>query len=204
LVIPKINTLEQSGGHRLGKKQKKILLIVGIVFLIIFVFTSIVGFLGYQVYVKAMATVVSAQKLEASAKEQNLDKIKESLVDVKKSVSNLSQAYTRLAWLKVLPFVGSYIQDGQRALTAAKAGLEAGDLVVKTIEPYADIIGLKTGSEQAKNAEETTQDRIDFIIKTIPNLLPAADELGQKMAIIRRNDKSTPIDIERIEKKEKN
>ena len=65
------------------------------------------------------------------------------------------------------------------------------DLLIEAIEPYADIIGF-TGSEVAEEAsdgQQTAQDRIEFVIKTIPDLIPMADQLA-----IKANEAKTEID----------
>jgi len=63
--------------------------------------------------------------------------------------------------------------------------MEAAKILVITIEPYADIIGLSNGTQDVGSGQETTQDRLDFIIKTIPDLILKADEITQKVSLIK-------------------
>jgi len=161
-----------------GRKGKAIL-ITGIVFLVLFLATLIPSIL---VYGKAKALYSSVENVLAAGQEQNLPTIKSELDNTKKSLTSLRGTFKLLSWTKIVPFFGGYTRDLDHALKAAQIGLESTDILIEAIEPYADIIGF-TGSEaaeQASDGQETAQDRIDFVIKTIPDLIPKADELAAK------------------------
>lgn len=184
ILVPKIGFSEEVKNQKyehFSKKthpnnRKKFVKILSLVTLIIVIFISIVGLLFYRVYKEALSTKKSVEDLVAAAKEQNILKIKENLMSTKKSVEKFQDAYKGVSWLKYTPFLGSYIEDGEHAILAAGYGLEAGDLVVEIIEPYADIIGFDGGA-QATSGNETAQDRLEFVIKTIPDLILRADKL---------------------------
>jgi hypothetical protein len=57
--------------------------------------------------------------------------------------------------------------------------------MIEVIEPYADLLGF-TGGTQAKSGEETAKDRIDFIVKTIPSIIPKGDELSEKVLAVKK------------------
>ena len=84
--------------------------------------------------------------------------------------------------------MGTYVADGKHALVSGQAGLEAGELAITAIEPYADLLGFTGGSGNqvlaATSGEETAKDRIDFIVQAIPSLLPQIDAISAKMKII--------------------
>jgi hypothetical protein len=65
--------------------------------------------------------------------------------------------------------------------------LDAGETVLTVAEPYADLLGLKGNSGNvlaAKTGAQTTQERIDFVIKTIPDLLPKIDSISSQVKIV--------------------
>ena len=169
----------------LSPRGKKILTAFGVLFLILLIISLIIGFLSYSVYQDAQQVRVAGEKLVAASQEQNLNKIKTELDNTKTEFKNLQSSYKRISWLKAIPFLGVYIEDGEHALNATDYALQAADIIVVTIEPYADIIGFSEGSDEAESGEETTQDRIDFVIKTIPDLVPKADELSEKVSAIK-------------------
>jgi len=166
---------------KIGKRGKKIILATGIaliVFLLAIVIPSIL------VLGKAKAFYASTQGIVAATQAQNLPQVKEEIGKTKNSLSSLQKTFGLLSWTKLIPFFGGYTKDAQHGLKAAGFGLEAGEILIEVVEPYADIIGF-TGSEETKKASDgaqTAQDRVDFVVKSIPDIIPKADELGQKIS----------------------
>ena len=164
---------------RLRGRKAKAILIGGIFIFVLFLATLIPSLI---VYGKSKAVYASAQDVLAAGKEQDLPAIKSELQKTEKSLVSLQKSYKLLSWTKIIPFFGGYTRDLDHALKAAKLGLESADILIEAIEPYADIIGF-TGSEvteQASDGQQTAQDRIEFVIKTIPDIIPKADELAIK------------------------
>jgi len=169
---------------RKSKGKKKIWLVAAGVLVIFLLFNLISGLLIYQ---KGKNLLTSVNKLKASAKSQDLVKIKIEIANTKSSLKGLASTYKLIAWEKFIPFVGPYIADGSRGIKAAVAGLDAGEIVLAVAEPYADLLGLKEGNTNvlaAKTGAQTTQDRIDFVVKSIPDLLPKVDLISSKVKIV--------------------
>jgi hypothetical protein len=152
---------------------------------VLLVYNLVAGFLIYQ---KGMALYATSKNLSAAAKSQDMPKIKTEIVNTKAKLNALASVYTLISWERFIPFVGPYIADGGHAIKAGQAGLDAGETVLTTIEPYADLLGFKgigdTNVLAASTGEQTTQDRIDFIVKTIPDLLPKIDVISAKVKIV--------------------
>lgn len=176
-------------------KGKKAKIIIGVFITLIILFV-INGLFIFNIYKKAIVLKDSAFLVKAAFSEQSLPKAKSELENTKKALSDFEKAYKKIVWMKFIPFLGSYVKDGQHAINAANYGFEAADIVVTTIEPYADIIGFANGlGEDPDSPQETTQDRIDFVIKTIPDLIPKADELSAKVEQIKKE--ADEIDADR-------
>ena len=159
---------------------------VGLLLLALIIIVSLLGFLTFRVYAKAQAFRKSLENVKQAVGQQDLVKIKKELKTSQTSLRELDSTYKGISWLGIVPFLGSYVRDGQNAISAAKYGFEAADVVIETIEPYADIIGFSSDVKQSGSPEETTQDRIDFVIKTIPGLLPKIDLLSEKAELIKK------------------
>jgi hypothetical protein len=85
-----------------------------------------------------------------------------------------------------VPFASAYYKDGIHALKAWGYGLESADIALSAAEPYADVIGFSNGEGlEADSAAETTEQRINFVVKTIPEILPKADLLVAKTELIK-------------------
>jgi hypothetical protein len=165
-----------------------------IVFLI--VAAGVPAFLTYQ---KGMVLYKSVKNLQVAAKSQDLSQIKPQIISTQKSLKELKSSYKFLSWTQIIPFIGSYVADLGHTINAAEAGMEAGTIVLTTIEPYADLLGLK-GAEGQQAAQDldgakTAQDRIDFIVMSLPSLLPQIDNIAEKMKIV--ESETLQIDAER-------
>lgn len=197
ILIPKINVSQENSLNEIpvSFQAKKIWLgVLGFLF-IFFIYNAIAGFLVYQ---KGMKLASLLNTLSADAESKDLNKIKIGLDRTKLVLTEFQTVYKLITWTKILPFVGPYVKDGDHATSAAQAGIDAGQIVITTIQPYADLLGLQgdgnTASE-AKTGEQTTQERIDFIVKTIPDLLPKIDNISAKVKIV--NDEISQINPDR-------
>ncbi len=159
--------------------NKKFLLGALIVFVILTLSIVIPGFMLLQ---NGKKLAESAQKLAESGKAGNLPQMKQDLPNVKKSLTDVKNSYVFLSWTRILPWVGGYISDLGHGIKSAEAGLDALEVVLVTSEPYVDILGLAGAA--GESGEKTTQERIDFIIHTIPDILPKIDELSEKAEIV--------------------
>lgn len=176
---------------------KTIFYILGFI-LVFLVFNAVSGFLIYQ---KGLKLVESAKTLSQAVKSQDLTKINTEIVNTKRALDAVSSSYKLIAWEKFLPYAGNYISDGSHAITAGQAGLDAGNSLLKVVEPYSDLLGFTNGQAVlgAETGEQTTQDRIDFIIKTIPDLIPQIDTISGQVKIVR--DEISQINPDRYPEK---
>lgn len=176
-------------------KFNKIWLAVGGFLLVFLVYNLIAGFLVYQ---KARKLMDSVTKLTAAAQTKDLAKIKIEIGNTRNSLSGFGSTFKLLSWIKIVPYYGAYVWDADHAVTAGMAGLDAGDIVLTTIQPYSDLLGLSgAGGQQvlaAKTGAQSMQERIDFIVKSIPDLLPKLDEISGKVRII--NDELAQINAD--------
>lgn len=180
-VSPKVSNTPPP--HLLKKKikiPKKALIIAGAT-LLIFLLAIIIP--GIAIYAKAKKAVAGARAVQDSVKAQDIAKVKTALGNFKGDLSSLKSSYQILVWTKYIPFVGGYWSDGSAVINAGLNGIEAGQITLDTIEPYADIIGFTGNSaNDAKNGEETAKDRVDFIVKTVGTISPQLDKISEKVS----------------------
>lgn len=167
------------------KKGKKIFLAILGVILLFVIYNVVSGFLIYQ---NATKLVSNLKSLSSSAKSQDLTIIKAEIDKTKISLDKVSSTYKLIAWERFLPYIGAYIADVDHGLTAGQAGLEAGQIVLKVIQPYSDLLGFKSETSNvlaaSTSGEQTTQERIDFIVKTIPDIIPQIDVISAQVKIV--------------------
>jgi hypothetical protein len=201
VLIPKIETTETKS-QTLPRPQKTggllLKIAVGFMAFILILLVSI-GIPAYLAYQKSIVLYKSVKNLEVAAKSQDLLQIKAQITLTSKALSDFKTSYTMLSWTKALPYFGGYVSDIGHAVNAAQAGMDASQIILTVVEPYSDILGLKGANGQqavpAADGAKTAQDRVDFIVKSLPSLLPQIDNISAKMKIV--EDEISQIDAER-------
>ena len=191
VLIPRIepvNTVQDTSAIPVKPKfqitRKKALIWGGVFLTFLFLTIGIPVLLTFQ---KVIRLEKSLTKLADSTKSQDLGQIKTSLDATRKELKGFRSSYTLLSWTRVIPFLGYYVTDLGHVATAFEAGLDAGDIVLATIRPYSDLLGFRGEGEQGEESldgAKTAQDRIDFIVSSLPELLPKMDEISQKMKMM--------------------
>jgi hypothetical protein len=206
ILIPQIGPAQKEGPlaptslNPKAKKKFRALKWIGLVLGLMLVLALAIGIPAYNVYGKAKLVYANALNLSDQAKAQNLPGVKSELSNLKTSTANLKKALGPLGWLKAVPWVGAYVSDANRLADGGGYLIEAAEIFVGAIEPYADIIGFSGGpQDNSGGGEKTTQERLDFVIAAIPDLIPKADEISAKMAQARQE--IDQIDPERYPEK---
>jgi hypothetical protein len=187
ILIPKLNqtrseVLPMKPDSPKPKRKLKGLKILAIVLGILVILAIAIAIPALNVYNKAKDVYANTQKVSEQAKAQNLPGIKNELANLKTSTVELKAALGPFGLVRPIPYVGVYVSDANHAVTGAGYLIEASQLLVVAIEPYADIIGFTGGPQEAGGGgDKTTQERLDFVIAAIPDLISKVDEVSQKM-----------------------
>lgn len=167
------------------KFNKKIAMIFGGVLLFFVLFFIVLGVAigvpGYSLYKQAFVLKDSATKLEESLSSKDINIIESQYGEFKNEFGQFDDKFQKVYWLRRMPFVGYYVEDAHSILEAGKLGLETGDIAIETIKPYADIVGL--GGEDDGEGQNAN-DRIDFLVSTIDEVLPQLDKVNSNLAQI--------------------
>src|SRR4030043_193127 len=173
---------EKPDPNKVRKSPRKKMLFGVLGFLLFFI--VVLGLLFLNVYLKGRKALTSVYKVQESLKLQDIQKMKTDLGDFKTSLISLKSSYNLISWMKFIPFVGGYINDGKHFINAGIYGTDLGQITLDTIEPYSDLIGLK-GAKTYGDGGKTAADRVDFIVKTLPSLLPKMDEIAAKADLVK-------------------
>lgn len=131
----------------------------------------------------AQETITAGRELGSAVKNQDLEKAKEGLMVTRQKLTALSEEYKKMIALKSVPFLGSYIADGEHGINAAFAGLSAGDNAIEALEPNADLLGLKGKS---KFVSGTADERLQTAVKTMSALTPKINEMATHIDTLRK------------------
>lgn len=186
VLIPKIETSPGQTPQAVSQKPKfkfaftprtkKILLGVGgaiLVLLILIVIPAI------SLYARAKSLFGQTKALVAAAQSQDIPAIKSEIGKTKTSLASTRSAFTFIAWTKFIPFLGSYVRDADHGLKAYGYGLEAAEITLTVVEPYADVLGIASAGVAGDGAK-TAQERINFVVAAIPTIIPKIDEILEK------------------------
>lgn len=178
---------------RIPKIEKKKLLVVGGVIAGIFlIFVLALGIPLFKTYQDSLVAYESAKSIKQAFTEQDIKKAGLAMTETKTKLTVVQNNLKSLGWATYLPFVGSYISDATHGANAAHYGLEAGEIMVKAVEPYADLLGLKG---QGSAPTGTAEDRIAKLVETLDKVTPQIDAISKKVALIEQEIE--PIDPNR-------
>lgn len=111
--------------------------------------------------------------------EKNLPYLEEKISQGEALLAACHQPLKKLGWLKVIPIVNEYFANTEHTLEAIEKLVDAGDLTIEAIAPYGDILGFNQGDSQPQG--EKTQDRIQFLMETAPQLAKNIDAISQDL-----------------------
>lgn len=161
------------------KKAKKTTIISAILLLIIGVFMTMTLIVPLVKASKRKSTLQKiAKETFAAAKTQDLVLLETGLKKLQLEMQGLSKDLAPTFLYKHVPFVGYLFSDEENALIAADALLTASVKSIKAIEPYADLIGFKKGSEFSS---QPTEKRLETAILTIDKLVPQIDKIDNDL-----------------------
>ena len=182
---PEISSASVGTFPDLPKKQKvwvKVVLSIVVILLVLGIF---LGALGGIVYLKAREMMGSGtalqQSLQASytaIKSQNLVESKAKLVEAQAQLQEVKKKYDGLGFMRFIPFAGAYYNDGKHGLNAGQSALEAADVALQAIEPYADVLGFSGAGTFTGGSVEN---RIQLALATLPKIMPVMDQLSGKL-----------------------
>lgn len=161
-------------------------LIVGFLFgflIITIILSGISIFLGRSLYFNLQKTVKVAQEVSIAFKNQDIELSKVKLTELKDNLRIVNNDLSKFTWLSFIPWVGLYEKDFQHLINVSIAGVEAAEIAVETLIPYADLLGLKGKSTFV---EGSADDRIKTAVETLDKVTPKIDEIAQKIAYVGR------------------
>lgn len=177
----KFSTQYQSYNNRAAKKNsrkhsfKKLGIITAVVIGLL-LYIGIPGFLIANSAQKAKTDLSNAVALlrsgDLAGTKSKIESAHNNLVAAKSA----SYIYKPITFI---PLLGSYPADLTHGLNAGIQGVEAGQIIIKAIEPNADLLGLGKGDFLGG----TAQDRMQKAIQTLSQITPELDQVSEKLKV---------------------
>ena len=185
ILIPKIDPQTKVLSHPLRRfRIPKWALIVTSLLIIFLIY---LGASFFNIYSKVKVLQVEITKLSNEVKNQNLPGVKSQLSGVDNALIKFRGSISLIGWMKIIPYLGEYVSDVQHATNAGMHLIDATEELIVAIEPYADIVGFDGGGDAvSSDGAKTTQERLDFLVKSIPDLIPRADSISENVALAQK------------------
>jgi len=152
-----------------------------VLFILIAIPTAVIVIQTKGIIPSAKKTAEAAKEVYQAAKSQDLITANQKLEEVKSNLTETAKKFQSLQWASWIPFAGDYWRDGDHAITAAQAGVEAADVLIDAVEPYADVLGFKG---QGSFLGGTAEDRIVKVVETLNKVTPQLDVVAEKLTVV--------------------
>jgi hypothetical protein len=163
-------------------KSRKVLVALGI-FVVLMLFSVFGIYLpATQVYKSAKVTYADAQSVAWAIKQQNVSLASDQLVKTQTDLVQTQNDLHAMGYLKFIPLANWYYNDADHLVNAGFHGLNAATLLINSIKPYADLLGLKG---QGSFVGGTAQQRIETAVKTIGKITPKIDDIANELAQVK-------------------
>lgn len=163
----------------LGKKMIKIIVVLLII-------AALIYFPIRGVYSSGKKMVGGARLMQEAVKNNDLEGMKKSLIEIKSGSSSLNFSLLFLIWMRAIPFVGGYYADAAHLSKAAGYELEAAEILINSLEPHKNEIGLTGQSTPG-------QDKIAQFVKILDKTLPEIDKVEPQLK--KAADEVSSIDV---------
>lgn len=152
------------------------------------VFFLLFGIFG--VFLPAKKTYTQAKVTEADAKAalyglktEDVQIASDQLTKAQADLSQTQKDLDAMAYLKFIPILNFYYNDAAHLMQAGVYGINAGQIFVGAIKPYADVLGLHGGGSFTGGS---AQDRIQTAVMTMSKVTPKIDQIEQQLVLARQ------------------
>ncbi|KKS98585.1 MAG: hypothetical protein UV73_C0001G0106 [Candidatus Gottesmanbacteria bacterium GW2011_GWA2_43_14] len=166
---------------RKSLRAKKILLVAGLLFFVIIIVPALLLYSPLsklQASVKKSATI--AGQVYDAGKKQDIENLQPKLSELKDSLDDVSEGIRVLKPVSFIPFVGNYQKDAAAMVEGGILSVEAAQITVDTLVPYADLLGLKGKSTFVSGSAD---DRIKTAVETMDKIVPSIDKIADKISL---------------------
>ena len=164
------------GLKKLGRfKSRRVVMGIGIFFVLLIILIIIPSIL---VYSSAKKTYAQVNLTMAALKNQDIEQAGKELQNTRKALEDTRGKLNLLILLRFIPGPNIYYNDARHLVSAGFHGLDAADIFIESVEPYADVLGLKG---QGSFVGGTAEQRIQTAVATMDKVTPKIDEIADSL-----------------------
>lgn len=182
LDVPSVSSTIKEG-KAMARSRKKPRVLASLVVLIVLIIISVVSvftivFPAQIVYEDIKKTSAQVKITIDAVKKQNIQLASDELEKTRKTLTQIQKDLEALSILKFIPFASGYYADAKHLVKAGFYGLDAAKVLIDSVEPYADILGLKG---QGSFVGGTASQRIETAVKTMGKITPHIDDIAKHL-----------------------
>ncbi len=162
---------------------KKSLIILAVLAVIVLVFGFILIAPIQKTYSDAKVTFAQVKVTVDALKKQNIDLASSELDKTKESLTQTQKSLDAMGYLKFIPIAGMYYADARHLMQAGFHGLDAARVLVDSVRPYADVLGLKG---KGSFVGGTASQRIQTAVTTMGKITPHIDDIAKNMEGVKK------------------
>lgn len=180
--------IETKTNIKSNKSKKKPIIFASLIVLIVLIIISVLSLFTIVLPAKIVYKDIQKTSLQAKAtidaiKKQNIALASEELEKTKKDLTQTQKDLQKLNLLKFIPIINGYYGDGQHLIKAGFYGLDAVTVLIDSVEPYADVLGLKG---QGSFVGGTASQRIETAVKTMGKITPHIDDIAKYLSLAKK------------------
>jgi len=157
---------------------KKSLIVLAVLAAVLLVFGLILIVPVQKAISDAKATFAQIKITVDALKKQNIAQASIELDKTKEKLTQTQKSLDAMGYLGFIPIVGIYYSDAQHLVKAGFYSLDAARVLIDSIEPYADVLGLKG---QGSFVGGTASQRIQTAVTTMGKITPHIDDIAAHM-----------------------
>lgn len=180
-TVPAHNNMIKS---KLSAHRKKILIGFSVIIVLLVIVSIVILIPAIKTYTSAKATYAQLKVAVDAVKKQNVEVASVELAKTKKSLAETQNDLKALSYLQFIPLANNYYNDATHLTAAGQHGLNAATLLVDSVKPYADVLGLKgKGSFVNGSAEQ----RIQTAVMTMGKITPRIDDIARQLVLVQKD-----------------
>lgn len=165
------------------KFTRRMGIITGVLALLVLLLVFVIAIPARKTYASALVTYRQAKLFADALKKQNVKLASEELVKTKAALADTQKNLNSLAFVRFIPIARGYYNDADHMMKAGAHGLDAATIVIDSLKPYADVLGLKgEGSFVMGSAEE----RIKTAVMTMGKITPRIDTIAESLIEVQK------------------
>lgn len=163
--------------------SKPVLTVLGVlvVLFVLSIFTVVLP--AKDTYTAGLKAYRQSKLATAAIKQQNINLASEELAKTKVELAATQKQFSRMSFLRFIPIANWYYNDGDHLMKAASYGMNAGETVLNSLKPYADVLGLKGGGSFVGGSAE---ERIKTAVLTMGKITPEIDNIAGSLEQVQK------------------